>query len=541
MNKKCICFCRVSTQFQSIEEQKDKVISMAIADGYTHNEIAVVEGKESAIKLKEEQRETISEMKQIISENPSIESVYVFAIDRLARRVSVIMSVKEYLTEKGINLVFLNPHKMGTMRKDEKTGRMVEDELTNLLLMLLSYGADMEMKIKKARFATAREALKAQGKIASGSVLYGYERATDGSAIIKEDEADNVRFLFETYMNEEISLMGLFKKMVAEGRWEMNVKSAAMGTRVRNILTNPAYSGETPTQRTKGKRGVIRTEKYPAIVDRELQDAVIAKLQLRKRAEKTTSKNIYYGKGLVKYQMESGKEYAMAPIRRNLNYAIMNDEIRAGVNVNVIDSILWDEAITLKRDFMKLDTKTTKETYLLKIKDNKAKIKGLKPKLDAIRKKQQQAFRMLMKGSVSEENYNVIMKEIAEEESTLSKAIAKLETENTNMELMIREITDASIKESDLEQIDGDEERAKIIKQVIEKVIIKKGETVDNRTHKYTIQVIAKDVLQPFNHTHIWEYWVSGGVFHLYILGSNKSQTHIIKKRIENYPRKFIK
>ena len=117
-----------------------------MADGYLMDEIAIVEGKESAIKLKEEERETIKEMKSLINQFKTIESVYVFAIDRLARRVSVILSVKDYLTEKGVNLVFLNPHKMSTLRTNEN-GEKVEDELTSLLLMLLSYGADMEMKI----------------------------------------------------------------------------------------------------------------------------------------------------------------------------------------------------------------------------------------------------------------------------------------------------------------------------------------------------------------------------------------------------------
>ena len=59
MEKKCICFCRVSTQLQSLDEQKETVIANAIADGYKRDEIAIVEGKESAIKLKEEERQTI--------------------------------------------------------------------------------------------------------------------------------------------------------------------------------------------------------------------------------------------------------------------------------------------------------------------------------------------------------------------------------------------------------------------------------------------------------------------------------------------------
>ena len=85
MSKKCICLIRVSTQQQLLEGQREKVVATAIADGYSQNEIQVVEAKESAIKLKEEQRETLNDMKELITQYPSIESVYVFAMDRLAR------------------------------------------------------------------------------------------------------------------------------------------------------------------------------------------------------------------------------------------------------------------------------------------------------------------------------------------------------------------------------------------------------------------------------------------------------------------------
>ena len=94
---------RVSTQQQLLEGQREKVVASAIADGYSQNEIQIVEAKESAIKLKEEQRETLNDMKELITQYPSIESVYVFAIDRLARKVSTILSVKDYLMEHQIN------------------------------------------------------------------------------------------------------------------------------------------------------------------------------------------------------------------------------------------------------------------------------------------------------------------------------------------------------------------------------------------------------------------------------------------------------
>ena len=136
---KCICLIRVSTQQQILEGQKDKVIAEAIHDGYSKDEIKVIEAKESAIKLAESERETLTEMKQIISMNSGIESLYVFAIDRLARKVSTVLSIKDYLLENNINLVFIHPHRMSTMRRNDK-GVMVEDELTSLMLLFLGYG-----------------------------------------------------------------------------------------------------------------------------------------------------------------------------------------------------------------------------------------------------------------------------------------------------------------------------------------------------------------------------------------------------------------
>ena len=138
MSKKCICLVRVSTEQQKLEGQKEKVISAAISDGYKLEEIAVVEGKESAIKLQEEERETLNEMKNIIAQYPTIESVYVFAIDRLARKVSIILSVKDYLLKNKVNLVFLNPRKLATMIRNDK-GVMVEDEMTSMMLLFLGY------------------------------------------------------------------------------------------------------------------------------------------------------------------------------------------------------------------------------------------------------------------------------------------------------------------------------------------------------------------------------------------------------------------
>ena len=188
--KKCICFVRVSTTQQDLEAQKNEVYQAALSDGYKKEEIEVVEGKESAIKKKEEERETLNEMKEIIKENPSIEAVYIYAIDRLARKVSVVLSVKEELDRNGINLVFLHPYKMKTLEKTSEG--ITENPTTKMLLMFLAYYAETEMKMKIDRFKTKKNELRKAGKVSEGSPMFGYKNENK-FVVIDESVAPYIR------------------------------------------------------------------------------------------------------------------------------------------------------------------------------------------------------------------------------------------------------------------------------------------------------------------------------------------------------------
>ena len=117
--KKVICFTRVSTAVQDLEPQRKEVEKAILSDGFKKDEIAYVAGKESGFK-DEEERETIKLLRQALEDNPEAKDIYIFAIDRLARRVSIFLSIKENILDKnGINLTFLNPCKSSTMIKED--------------------------------------------------------------------------------------------------------------------------------------------------------------------------------------------------------------------------------------------------------------------------------------------------------------------------------------------------------------------------------------------------------------------------------------
>lgn len=153
---KCVLFARVSTQGQDYEHQLRQLRPVAIANGYADSDIITVEGKESAISLEEEQRETLQEMKEIIEQHPEVNHVFVAAIDRLARRVSIVLNVADYLASRKVNLTFLAPMQMTLLNPDG-----TRNQGTDMNLMLLAYGAQQEMSIKKARFQSGKAQLEA--------------------------------------------------------------------------------------------------------------------------------------------------------------------------------------------------------------------------------------------------------------------------------------------------------------------------------------------------------------------------------------------
>ncbi len=456
MAKKVIVLVRVSTALQDLEAQKKEVIANAIADGYKLSEIQVVEGKESAIKLAEEQRETLQEMKLLISANPSIEAVYCFAVDRLARRVSVVLSIKDYLTSKGVNLVFLNPHKMGTLRKNDK-GVLVEDELTSMLLMFLAYGAEMEMKVKKARFQSAKALLKQEGKVDVSKVMFGYYKAKDKTIKIKEEEAEIIRKLYEDYTTKPISLQTLYNDFVNKG-YLKQIKGGS--ARVARYLSELAYSGR-------------RTDrKYPAIVTEEQQDKAIEKMKKGKSLSKNVDKNVYLAKGLI---YDSVTNCTMNGSGNRGVYRTHNGKLEV-VNLNAVDSIVWDVAIKLKALQLANLQISNKEQYEQQIVELEKQLENINEILEDNQAKQKKALKQLLDGKVSENIYNEAAEDLTARQKEIEKRKLQIINEISKLK-RLSEIEDASTiaqREENIADITEDKVRREIINEVIDKAVMER-------------------------------------------------------------------
>lgn len=456
MSIRCICLIRVSTAHQDFEGQKKVVVANAIADGYKKSEIEIVEAKESAIKLKEEERETLNEMKGLIAKNKTVEAVYVFAIDRLARKVSVILSVKDYLLERNINLVFVNPHKMATLRKDEK-GNLVEDELTSMLLMFLSYGAEMEMKLKQERFKAARETLKAQGKVYYNKTVFGYTRnPKTKEADINEEEAYIIRYVYNNYL-KGMTMQDIYTNLVSMGKLPHKSKVAARGF-IWRILHNEAYKGG---QSFYNKNSVF---KFKAIIDEETFEAAQKKLADNKWTYEKT-KFISFGKGLLYCVNE---KRIMSPIVANKCYKCMKGE-KYSLNINVIDSLLWHVAKQVYRFIIIERQKNNNELYESKKKEITEQIDNIDKIIASIEDKERKAFVLYLDGKVSQEIYEEQMNKIKSEKENYLFKKSSLNSELTKYKIQTNEFSNIYGNDIDLDELD-DQDKRNIILETINRV-----------------------------------------------------------------------
>lgn len=442
---KAIVFSRVSTKGQSLDVQKNAVMKAALGWGYKADEIIEVEGKESAVKLEEEKRETINEMKEYIEEYPTVESIFFFGVDRLARRVRVVVDVVDDLTKKHINCVFLNPQLIHTI--DIINGEKRENYVAHLILLFLSYAAEMEAKMFKARVANSKSILRQQGRIANGKPIFGYYAKEDNSIGINEVEAQLVRRIFNRYSEDNCSINMLYKELSTDEEvinitdyFRKGLKTTIYG-RIRNIINNKSYSGR-PDHRNQRKYSPT----YPQIVDVELQDKCIDILNKNKSTAKKETKNIYYAKGLIRNYSDKAHRCLVQRIATCCYHTNKEDDVQFTVNLNVIEAICRNNMLYAKERLMKIDTYKQIEEYKKLIDSNKSRILQIEKEVDEIKSKMKTLEKKWIKIAIYANNddsvFTTELKRLKDDITEKNNQKSKFETENQSYEMLLEKMND---------------------------------------------------------------------------------------------------
>lgn len=415
--KKCCVFARVSTESQTLESQIDKLKEEAHHFGYQDSDIDVISGKESAVKLDIEERETIQELIEHVQLG-CYDMVFIWEISRLARRPKVLYEVREILIKNNVNLCCLTPRFV--MLKDDGS----IDPTASIVFALFGTMAEEEARLSKERMMRGRKAKRDSGRYIGGHVLFGYTYDENDNIYIDEDEAMTVKEIFTRYSRRE-SIRSIARDLFDRGKMRYDSYDTSLVV-MRQMIKRSEYAGITNN-----------SYPYPAIISEELYNTV-REIADEKNNYKERVQGCYWCQSIL-FDVETNR--LLSPAKCTNTYRIWNEQMNAGyqINLNIMDSIAWMIAkeCYMRKPVMSIDEELSMaKTKLLnlheKIINNRDKIKEIHKINDRINDR-------IIKGKINETKGDNMINENIVEIKNISFRIRSWESECVMYEKIIRE------------------------------------------------------------------------------------------------------
>jgi len=281
-------YVRVSTEEQaqegfSIRAQEQKLKDYARIKDWSIYDIYIDEGI-SGKNITE--RPAVNRMLDDI-ERGHIKNVLVFKIDRLTRSIVDLIYLVDLFNEH--DCVFNSL--MECIDTQTASGRM--------FLKIIGIFAEFEREniIERTRLGLERKAREGYS-LCCNSPSYGYDRPK-GQKIqtINEEEAKIVRAIFEMYLDQDITLGGIAKRLNIQGI--PTKKGSTWKTeKIKNTLTNCNYIGKVRYATTDEKRHFEVKGLHEPIISEELFNEVqslIGKTKKVSQTKKPKEENYYSG------------------------------------------------------------------------------------------------------------------------------------------------------------------------------------------------------------------------------------------------------
>ena len=132
------------------------------------------------------------------------------------------------------------------------------------------YIAEMKVKMKRGEKENVLE-----GKINGGAIPFGFKRTGKYTWEVNEDEAKTVRYIFDTYASEDMTINALVKLLKKKGLFDRKGEPFKHATLYR-MLSNRKYIGEYHW-------GEVSSNCLPVIVDKGIFDKVQERLKSHHR------------------------------------------------------------------------------------------------------------------------------------------------------------------------------------------------------------------------------------------------------------------
>ena len=467
MNK-IILLSRVSTGHQDLEQQTEQLKSYAKSIGYNDNDIIIIEDKESAVKLSEEERQGLNKMKEVIS-NYTVTDVVIYELSRLSRVPKILYSVRDYLVQNKIQLHILNP-RIKLLKDDYSI-----DESANVVFSLFCSLSENEGYIRKQRTARGKDKARRANKYIGGQISYGYSVNRSKEFEINEEEAKVVRRIFNDYQTKTV--VEIAKDLVFEGIFNLSVNSAA--SLIRNILHRRAYTGEEVE--VKGYK-----QKLPAIITKEDYEAVENKIEERKKYGKTQSKHGYLCRNLV---FNINNEY-LRPLYCHSCYALLKmnkyEWETLSINMQFLDDIAFHYAVENKKRMPGKDLMRYKVELQKELESVSRKVLTIDNKVQEENEKILKFEMRYASGKMSESTLDLLVEKVQQDIKKLEADKGTLEDDRGRLRKKLSNLSDSDYNPllgplSDLTV----EDKERIVHEEIEKIILIKGE----KRYNYTLGI----------------------------------------------------
>ena len=455
MDKYCICFCRVSTIQQDLSQQTESIRSEARKMGYPDSNQIVIEYKESGISLSANEREGITALKEAIEKNPNIDCVICWELSRIGRRADVIYSIRDFFISNHIQWIVMTPY----MRLLDENGKM--SQTSSIMLGIFTSIAETEMEIKKERSIRGRKHAKSLGRYIGGPITYGYKVNKDKYWEIDEEQAKNVRLLFELYATGNYSYRMIANELRERGIFA-HLTKMSLENRVAEMIQMKLYYGESY---------------YPPIITKELFDKV-QDIRLSHKGDYRPSnvgellcKRLLVNKHTGYYHFGKGKTNLA---KYNHDRSIYVSDHRRGRAISIlqhaIDPLVWEVTkqmytkYVMNKKLLQSQIKEKGKVLTKKCVTAKAKVESIQKRIDKVEER-------LIYGNLSEERatemFESLKKEKKEWKTKEDQFLLELSTNVADMKNLMTK------PRFDLDSLPFSEKN-EITHNVIEKVVLSK-------------------------------------------------------------------
>lgn len=446
-NVKVIALYRVSSKQQDYTRQQKDIERVLAIDGYTPDQVIAIGKKESGVLLSMDEREGIQEMKQHI-ETENVEAVYVHELSRLSRRVADTFAIRDYLQEKHVQLVCLNPN-IKCFTDDWQI-----NTTANMVFGVMASMAENEGILRKERLAGGKKIRKEKGLFAGGKVAFGYQMPDKHKPVeVNPETAPIVERIFRMYVDEQKSTIVIGKQLHEEGIFSGCKTLHAYIHKVQDILRNNYYTGN---------------EIYPLIISNiQFQAAQERMNQKTAKPRESYKNNVYIGKGLLYIN-----NHPMQP-RRDVGtyvYNVQGDE-RCFLNIDIADTLL----LQLTDEFLHApvisDNTSIIEGYKVKVAEYQRMIANKQTHIEKLNANKDKLSILELTDEISETAAKKARNDIKNEIKKTEADIITIESKIKDLENVINDMSEQQV--IDVYGLDK-KEQAEIVKKCIDRVDLEK-------------------------------------------------------------------